>query len=132
LYKPWKLNTNPNTNEAHFLKISKNAVLFFAFLLFLMALLSYFWQRYSDISLIGFTLGIMAFAYTGLLGVFFSAIFTSRGSSKVVPFALVGGFVMVLALQPYSFGVNISFAWQMSIGTFVAFAIMQTDTEKMD
>jgi hypothetical protein len=91
-----------------------------------MAILSYFWQRYSDLSLIGFALGVMAFAYTGLLGVFFSAIFTKRGSVKTVPYALAGGFLTVLAFQPYTFGLSIGFAWQITIGTLVAFGIMQT------
>ena len=126
LYKPWKLKRSPKTSEAHFLKASKNAVLAFGVILSAMAILSYFWQRYSDLSLIGFALGVMAFAYTGLLGVFFSAIFTSRGSSTTVPLALIGGFVTVLILQPYTFGISIGFAWQITLGTLVSFGIMQT------
>lgn len=124
IYKPWKLKRS-DVDELHFVKASRNAVLFFAVVLSAMAMVSYFWQRYSDLSLISFALGVMAFAYTGLLGVYFSAIFTSRGSSATVPFALVGGFLSVLALQPYMFGITIGFSWQMVIGTFVSFAIMQ-------
>jgi len=124
IYKPWKLKRS-NADELHFVKASRNAVLFFAVVLSIMAMVSYFWQRYSELSLISFALGVMAFAYTGLLGVYFSAIFTSRGSSKTVPFALVGGFVSVLALQPYIFGIHIGFSWQIVIGTIVAFMIMQ-------
>ncbi len=130
LYRPYKLKKDASTDEAHFIKVSRNAVLVFAFLLFLMAILSYFWQRYADLSLIGFALGVMAFAYTGLLGVFFSAIFTSRGSKKTVPFALFGGFLTVLILQPYTFGFSIGFAWQITIGTVVSFAIMQLKTKE--
>jgi hypothetical protein len=125
LYKPWRVKRG-KVDEIHFVKASKNAVLFFALSLCAMAMLSYFWQRYSDLSLISFALGVMAFAYTGLLGVFFSAIFTSRGSSKTVPFALIGGFLSVLALQPYTFGITIGFSWQIVIGTLVAFGIMQS------
>ena len=90
-----------------------------------MAIISYFWQRYSDLSLISFALGIMAFTYTGLLGVFFSAIFTSRGNSTSVPIALVSGFLTVLSLQPYTFGITIGFSWQILIGSFISFSIMQ-------
>ncbi len=125
MYKPFKLKKAPETSELHFVKASRRAVLFFAFVLTLMAVVSYFWQRNSDLSLIGFALGVMAFAYAGLLGVFFSAIFTKRGSAALVPFALIGGFLTVLALQPYIFGVSIGFAWQILIGTVVSFAIMQ-------
>ena len=124
IYKPWKLQS-AEVAEEHFVSASKKAVLFFALVLSLMAMLSYFWQRYSELSLIGFALVVMAFAYTGLLGVYFSAIFTKRGSTGTVPFALAGGFLTVLALQPYAFGISIGFSWQIVIGTLVSFLIMQ-------
>lgn len=125
IYKPYKLKQG-EVSEQDFVDASRKAVLFFAVVLSAMAMLSYFWQRYSELSLIGFALGVMAFAYTGLLGVYFSAIFTSRGSTQTVPFALAGGFLTVLALQPYSFGISIGFSWQIVIGTIVSFLIMQT------
>lgn len=131
LYRPWKMQRYPKTAETHFLKASRNAVLIFALILSLMAIISYFWQRESELSLVSFALGVMTFAYTGLLGVFFSAVFTSRGSAKTVPYALVGGFVTVLALQPYIFGVHIGFASQMVLGTIVSFLIMQTSASKL-
>ncbi|MDA7818333.1 sodium:solute symporter [Sulfurimonas sp.] len=124
LYKPYKLQ-NSSVDELHFVKASRVAVLLFALTLSLMAMVSYYWQQYSDLSLIGFALGVMAFAYTGLLGVYFSAIFTKRGNEQTVLYSLIGGFVTVLALQPYTFGMSIGFSWQIVIGTFVAFCIMQ-------
>lgn len=124
IYKPWRLKKS-HINEAHFVNMSKYSVLFFAFVLFLMALLSYFWQRYSSLSLINFALGVMAFSYTGLLGVYFSAIFTNRGNSQTTLYGLIGGFITVGALQPYSFGLNIPFSYQIVIGTIVAFLIVQ-------
>jgi len=125
LYRPYKLKKEPQTPESHFISASRNAVLFFALVLSLMAILSYFWQRYAELSLISFALGVMAFAYTGLLGVFFSALFTSRGNATTVPLSLAGGFLTVLALQPYTFGLSIGFAWQITLGSLVAFGIMQ-------
>lgn len=124
LYRPWKL-ARGNVEEEHFVKASRVAVLIFALLLSLMAMLSYFWQHYSELSLIGFALGVMSFAYSGLLGVYFSAIFTSRGNRTTVLIALIGGFLSVLALQPYMFGSNMGFASIMVIGTLVSFLIMQ-------
>jgi len=123
IYKPYKL-AQGKIDEIHFVKAARVAVLFFAAVLSLMAVVSYFWQRYSDLSLISFALGVMTFAYTGLLGVYFAAIFTKRGDSKTVLLSLVAGFVSVLALQPYVFGIHIGFAWQMVIGTLVAFGVM--------
>lgn len=124
LYKPWRLKQG-SVDEMHFVDASRKAVLFFALLLSAMAIVSYFWQKYSDLSLISFALGVMAFAYTGLIGVFFSAIFTQRGTTKLVPFSLVGGFLTVFALQPYTFGISIGFSWQIVLGSLVAFGIMQ-------
>ena len=129
IYKPYKLKKG-KVDEMHFVYVSRKAVLFFAVVLSAMAIVSYFWQRYSDLSLIGFALGVMAFAYTGLIGVFFSAIFTSRGTASLVPFSLVGGFVTVLALQPYIFGITLGFSWQIVIGSTVSFFIMQLDKQR--
>ena len=133
LYKPWK-KSRSEVGESHFVQAGRNAVLIFAVALSLMAMLSFYWQRYTELPLLNFALGVMAFAYTGLLGVFGSAIFTKRGSSTTVPFALVGGFLTVLLLQPYVLGDNLSallgfnlgFAWQILIGTMVAFGVMMT------
>ena len=124
LYKPWKLRQG-DIDDLHFVKAARFAVLFFAVVLSVMAMISYFWQKYSDLSLISFALGVMAFAYTGLLGVFFSAIFTNRGNSKTVPWALSLGFLSVLLMQPYTFGISIGFSYQIVIGTIIAFSVMQ-------
>ncbi len=125
LYKPWKLKRS-NVEELHFVKAARAGVLIFALLLSIMAMVSYFWQRYTDLPLLSFALGVMAFAYSGLLGVYFSAIFTTRGSEKTVPLALIGGFLTVLLLQPYLFGITIDFSWQIVLGTLVSFGIMQS------
>ena len=124
LYKPWRLKQGA-VDEYHFVKAARVAVVGFAILLSLMAMISFFWQRYSDLPLISFALGVMAFAYTGLLGVYFSAIFTSRGNAKTVLWGLVGGFVTVLLLQPYIFGVHLGFSWQILLATAVSFFIVQ-------
>jgi Na+/proline symporter len=133
LYKPWKQKQGV-TDEMHFVKAGRMAVLFFAVALSLMAMLSYYWQRYTDLPLLSFALGVMAFAYTGLLGVYAAAIFTKRGSAVTVPLALIGGFLTVLFLQPYVlgtvFGFKLGFAWQIVAGTVVAFAIMMSGKEK--
>jgi len=125
IYKPYRLKQNPATDEFHFVKMAKVMVLVFAVALSSMAVLSYVVHSMSNIPLISFALGVMAYAYSGLLGVFASAIFTKRGNAKLVPYALVGGFLTVLSMQGYTFGLNVGFAWQLVIGTFVSFFIMQ-------
>ena len=116
LYKPWKLKRD-TVDEMHFVKAGRNMVLFFAVALSGMAMLSYYWQQYTELPLLSFALGVMAFAYTGLLGVFGAAIFTNRGNEKTVLYALIGGFMTVLLLQPYVLGAvldfKLGFAWQI-------------------
>ena len=128
IYKPY-MQRKKELSEAHYLKASKIAILLFAFLLFVMSLFSFYAQHYTQLSLIGFALGVMAFAYTGLLGVFASALFSSRGTGQLVPFALAGGFICVLIQQPYIFGLHSSFTVQMLSGTALSFFIMQLQKE---
>ena len=121
-----------DVDEMHFVRAGRSAVLFFAVALSLMAMLSFYWQRYTELPLLSFALGVMAFAYTGLLGVFAAAIFTKRGNATTVPLSLLGGFMTVLLLQPYIggeslgevLGFKVGFAWQILGGTIVAFGLM--------
>lgn len=62
------------------------------------------WHQRAGVSLIEFALSIMAFAYTGLLGVFLVALLTRRGSSASVVAALVAGLVVTALLQPMVMG----------------------------
>jgi len=128
LYRPWRLNRG-EVSEAHFLKASKIGVVVFALLLSLMAMLSYYWQHATQTHLLNFALGVMAFSYAGLLGVYGVAIFTTRGSAKMVIWALVGGFMTVLLLQSYILALfditlKVGFSWQLVLGTMVSAMIM--------
>ena len=123
LYKPYK-KAKGVYSEEFFLQASRKAVLIFAFLLTLMAMLSYYFQHNSEIPLISFALGVMVFAYAGLLGVYASALFTNRGNEKTVLYALIAGFVSVLAMQSYVFGINIGFSYSLVIGSIVSFFVM--------
>ncbi len=127
IYRPLKERQGIH-DEKHYLNAGRKAVLFFALALSLMAILSYYWQHATDLPLLNFALGVMAFAYTGLLGVYAAALFTERGDAQRVRIALVSGFVTVLLMQPYVLGgtllPKIGFAWQMVVGTVVAFGLM--------
>ena len=129
LYRPWK-TARGVTDEGHYVAAARAAVLFFALLLTVMAVVSYYWQRATDVPLVSFALGVMSFAYAGLLGVYASAIFTGRGTPKAVPWALAGGFATVLVSQPYLFGSAVSAGGQLVAGTAVSFGIMQLWREK--
>ena len=125
VYRPYKNRGGIQTDEQHFVKIARAMVLVFAVALSLMAIVSFVVHINSDIPLISFALGVMAYAYSGLLGVFASALFTNRGNSQMIPYALAIGFISVLCLQGYTFGLNIGFAWQLVIGTSLSFGVMQ-------
>lgn len=125
IYRPLKIRQNKNTEELHFVKVAKLMVLLFAVALSLMAIFSFLVHTNSSIPLISFALGVMAYAYSGLLGVFASALFTKGGNAKLIPYALLIGFISVLSMQGYTFGLNIGFAWQLVIGTALSFGVMQ-------
>lgn len=99
-----------------------------ALLLSAMAALCYYWQQYTDMPLLAFALSVMVFSYSGLLGVYFTALFTQRGSAKSILAALLVGFSIPLLMQPYiqtlylseSQQFDINFAYQLLIATSVA------------
>ena len=125
IYRPWK-EKYFKVDEYHYVKVARFTIIIFAFLLSFMAMLSFYWQQFSDLPLLSFALGVMAFSYSGLLGVYFSALFTRRGSEQTVLIALIAGFLTVLSLQPYIFGFDLGFSWQIVLGTLVSFLIMQS------
>ena len=130
LYRPHMISRGFVKSESYYVKASRVVVLIFAFILSGMAMLSYYWQQYTQLPLLSFALGVMAFAYSGLLGVYAAAIFTNRGDTQRVLWALIGGFTTVLALQPYTFGISLGFAWQIVIGTAVSFGVMITSSQE--
>jgi SSS family transporter len=127
IYRPLVSATK---SEAHFLKVGRMMVVVFALLLSIMAMLSYYWQQYTQLDLLSFALGVMAFAYAPLLGVYAAAIFTKRGSEETVKYALIGGFLTVLISQPYVIGklldYKVDYSVMMVAGTLVAFLMMMT------
>ena len=126
-YRPWK-ERKGKLDDRHFIDAGKATMVMLGLVLFAMSILCYYWQRHSSLPLLEFALGVMAFAYSGLLGVYFTALFTSRGSSASVIAALFAGFLTILVFQAFvvdSFGLPvamkaIAFPWQICIGTAVA------------
>ena len=102
------------------LYISRLCIVLVAVALSLMAALCYYWQQHTDTPLLQFALSVMVFSYSGLLGVFFVALFTNRGSERSVFWALLIGFIVPVLLQPYVFGVNLGFTWVLCIGALVS------------
>ena len=126
-YKPWREKRQAGSQQ-HYVAAGQLGMVIFAILLALMAVLCFYWQRYTDMALLEFALSVMAFSYAGLIGVFFTAVFTRRGSTGSVIAALIVGFLVILVQQAYvvdqfdlpvSFKV-LSFPWQLLIGVTLA------------
>jgi len=115
-------------SERHFVRAGQFGMLLTATALSAMAVLCFYWQQHSDMPLLAFALSVMVFSYSGLLGVFFTALFSNRGNRYSVSAALISGFCVTLLLQPYILqqlspdlaAFNLGFTWQLCIGTAVA------------
>lgn len=118
-------------SEQHLVNAGRVGMAVVAVLLGVMACLCFYWQQYSDLPLLQFALGVMVFSYSGLLGVYFTSIFSTRGSQQSVLAALVVGFVVTLLFQPYVMSLylpqawqfDLGFTWQLCIGTMMSTAV---------
>ncbi|WP_269798765.1 sodium:solute symporter family transporter [Aquidulcibacter paucihalophilus] len=128
-YRPWQTKQGrTELGEAHFVAMGQGTMVVCGCALFLMSILCYFWQRATDMPLLEFALSVMTFAYAGLLGVYFTAVFTDRGNTTTVLLALGIGFLTILALQPYvakSLGLSdfipaLAFPFQLCIGATIS------------
>lgn len=129
----------PGRPDTHYLSASRWAVAGWGGALAGFAVLCLFWQRASPGStLISLALGVMTFAYAGLLAVYLAALFTKRGNTTSVIWALITGFVTIALLQSWAWPhwtkvipwvgkdlstVTLAFPWHMTIGTTCAFVV---------
>lgn len=117
----------PVDKPADVLASSRWAVVLMGVLLTLFAMGSALAFSDAKNTLIGFALGVMAFALAPLLGVFATALFTRRGNLMSVAAALAVGFAVVLLLQGYFFclpalyGFEIGWTWIWPIASLVSF-----------
>jgi Na+/proline symporter len=91
-------------------------------------------------SLLNFALGVMSFAYTGMLGVFLTALLTRRGNTASVLLALLTGVIVTTLLQDGIYQQwtkvllghphTLATFWWMPIGTIAAFAVCVAGSTK--
>lgn len=100
-YRRWR----PSASERTYLLAARMGVVAWGVVLGLFAALCVWWQSASkgESTLLEFALGVMVYAYTGLLAVFLCALFTRRGSTASVLAALATGFLLTLLLEPAAF-----------------------------
>ena len=136
LYRPIMLKRKPETTEKHFVKVGKLAVLGWGIVLGIFACVCISWKSSNNETLINFALGVMGIAYAGLIGVFFTALFTKRGSTRSVIAALLVGFIWMIGTQNFVYtGIPqlqrpnieafyaIHFTWKLTIGVIFTTSI---------
>ncbi len=134
LYRPWLAAKGLEKAPQHFVTAGRIGMMVAALALAAMATLSFYWQRYTDTPLLAFALSVMVFSYSGLLGVYFNALFTQRGNSKSVLAALISGFVVTLLFQTYiqdqlvdlNIGwvkIDLAFPYQLCIASAISFIV---------
>lgn len=127
-YRPKLFARDEHQPDEHFVKAGRVGMIIAAIGLGGMAILSYFWQQYSDMPLLAFALSVMVFSYSGLLGVFFNALFTQRGNANSALMALIVGFLATLFFQPYiqdllGTSIDLAFPYQLCVGASLAFVV---------
>jgi SSS family solute:Na+ symporter len=75
-----------------------------------------------EAGLIPFALGVMVYAYAGLLAVFVGVLLLRRGGVWSVRAALLSGAAVVGALQ-FTPGLGVSLGWRMTLGFAVALVV---------
>lgn len=137
----------PGREESHYLRVSRLGVAAAGVLVggFAAACIPVYDPEHS--TLLDLALGVMSFAYAGLLGVFFTALFTRRGSTRSVIAAIITGFLVVLLLTrsvwvwwtSFFTSANgerllpeqsVAFPWQLLIGSVIAAAVCMCGRSK--
>jgi Na+/proline symporter len=124
----WYRKIAPGQSDAAYLRVGRFAVVGWGVVLGSFAAVCVYWQEGSGQTLLQFALSVMNFAYAGLLGVFFTAIFfKSRGNGMSAIAALVVGFSVVALLQKWAIAwwaptlglktFAIAFPWVLLIAT---------------
>lgn len=123
-YRPWRRKRDASyiEGDARERRAARLASMGWAIAIAGFACICIAWQQAANQTLIGFALGVMTFAYSGLLGVFFTALLTKRGNAASAIVAMAVGFVTVLLLDPLvqqrlpeALQVNMSFSWRLLI-----------------
>ena len=124
----WYKKVSPGKSDEAYLRVGRWAVVGWGVVLGSFAAVCVYWQEGSGQTLLQFALSVMNFAYAGLLGVFFTAIFfKSRGNGTTAIAALVVGFSVVAVLQKWAIAwwapamglkdFAIAFPWVLLIAT---------------
>lgn len=98
--RPWRRRRNADAaNDRTERRLSRAASVFWALMIAAFACVCVAWNRAAQQTLIDFALGVMTYAYSGLLGVFLTLLFSRRGNAHSAIAAMVAGFMVVFTLD---------------------------------
>ena len=132
LVQPWrKSRGRPALHDRTSTLWSRGSMIVWALLLSAVAIALAAWQSRSGKTLLEFALGVMTYAYAGLLGVFIVAMFTRRGSGRSAIAALTTGALVILftdrniqsMLGIDMFLPNLALGWRLILGAGLSAAI---------
>jgi len=145
IYRPLATaRSNSTLDDKHFVKVGRFAVVGWGLVLGGFACVCIFWRSNNNETLINFALGVMGIAYAGLVGVFFTALFTKRGSTMSIIAGLIAGFVWMVCSQGFFYrGVgldrihapryeayySIHFTWKLTYGVLLSTTICLLGTQ---
>lgn len=117
------LNPEQEAKAAGSATASRGMVVVMGVVLTLSAIVMSLMYQPGEDTLIPFALGVMTFAYAGLMGVFLSVLLTGRGSTASVVAALIIGMAVIAASRyvPAVAGLKLAWPYWMVIGTAASF-----------
>lgn len=133
IYEPLRRRAGIYETAAQDRATPKIAVAMMGILMSLLGILCVFLYDKHNRTLIDFALGVLSFAFTGMLGVFLTALLTRRGNTASVIAALCVGVASVVMMQPglleawtsrvFHHPLHLASTWWMPIGTLASFAV---------
>lgn len=131
LVEPWRRRRDlPPLEPTSATRWGRCSMVGWALLLAIVAYALAVWQSKDDRTLLEFALGVMSYAYAGLLGVFVVTLFTRRGSATSVVAALFAGAAVIAATEPMlvrhldvDWMPRLALGWRMTIAVLVATVI---------
>ncbi|MFK7758710.1 MAG: sodium:solute symporter [Phycisphaerales bacterium] len=144
IYRPMRTaRSSQSIDDRHFVLAGRVAVICWGLILGAFAVVCIYWKQSENDTLIGFALSVMTFAYAGLIGVFFTALFTKRGNSTSVILALIAGFVWMLLNQRFVYNnfeflhnprieyfYDIYFPWKLTMGVLISTLVCMAGSSK--
>ncbi|HET6247062.1 MAG TPA: hypothetical protein VFE47_05125 [Tepidisphaeraceae bacterium] len=133
IYEPLRRRFAPGAAKSDDIATPKIAVAAMGLCMSALGVVCVFLYDKNNHTLIDFALGILSFGWTGMLGVFLTALLTRRGNTTSVILALAGGVICFTVVQPrllqwwtaalFHHAFHLASTWWMPAGTLVSFAI---------